>query len=277
MRIQTLKDLQGYGRAVRQARIRKGWTQDKLGKMCGVTADMIGKIERGVVGPKPQTLKRLEGSLGIPIKRFLDKGPGGEVMEGLQELTDQVRLLVEKIGKEQAPVSPALPDASEVKGTGAQIVKAVSDLQNRVVKLENGVANPGPAEDEIKPEKETPDEVIGKLLTEHEDLKKEGTFKDFGGSIFDGESTEERRFKAELYVDCCNACDDLELDAFEVVEKGFLSGSTTRAEAIRDVLVDFCTEDISRDNARKELEKYFKPANPGDDEDEEDSDFAEDW
>ena len=250
-------------------------TQDKLAKMCGVTGDMISKIERGIAGPKPQTLKQLEGSLGIPMKRFLDKGPGGEVMEGLQELTDQVRLLtgkIEAIEKGQNPVNPALPDISETTGSKAQIVKAVSDLQNRVVELENGVANPGPAEDEIESEKETPDEVINKLLTEHEDLKKEGTFKDFDGGFF-GESTEQRTFKAQLYVDICNVCDDLDLDAFEQVKDGVFSGKANRAEAMRDVIVEFCTDDISRDEARKELEKYLKPANPGEDQDEDQSIF----
>jgi len=271
--ISTIQDFQGYGRAVRQGRVRKGWTQEQVGKECGITGDMISKIERGVAGPKARTYKQLERVLGIPSKRFLNKGPGGQVMDGLQELTDQVRLLTEKVEKGQGPVNPALPDVSELTGSKAQIVKAVSDLQNRVGELENGTQNPNPAEDELEPEKETPDEVIDKLITEHEDLKKEGIFKDFGGGIFDGESAKERTFKAQLYVDICNACDDLELDAFEVVEKGFLSGSTTRAEVVRDVLVEFCTDDINRDEIRKELEKYLKPANPGDDEGEDQSIF----
>jgi len=266
----TITDLDGYGRTVRQARFRKGLTQEQLGKECGVIGDMISKIERGETGPKPQTLKQLERVLGIVSKRFLDKGPGGEVMEGLQELADQVRLLGEKIEGRLA-VNPVLPDVPEVKGDKAQIVKAISDLQNRMDGVENGIANPGPAEDEIEEEKETPDEVIDKLLTEHEGLKNQGAFKDFDGGLF-GESKEERQFKAQLYVDCCNVCDGLDLDAFEEVKSGFLSGSTNRGEAMRDLLVDFSTDDISRDEVGKELERLLKPANPGPGEDKE-----EDW
>jgi len=270
----TIKDLRGFGRALKRSRINKGLTQEQVGKLCGgLTGDTISKLERGTKGPKPQTIKQLEKGLGISVKKYLNSGPGGEVMEGLQELTDQVRLLVEKVGKEGS-INPALPDVAEGKGGKAQVVKAISDLQNRMDKVENGIANPGPAEDEIEPEQDTPDQTINKLLIEHEDLKKEGTFKNFD-DFWSGESKEERRFKAQLLVDICNECDDLELDAFEQVKGGLLTSKTTRAEAIRDTIIEFCTDDISRDEAQNELEKYFKPANPGEDED--DQDFSEDW
>jgi len=269
MKIKTIKDLQSYGRAVKRARLRKGWTQEKVGAVCGVTGDMISKIERGDAGPKPQTLKRLEEGLGIPTKRFLDLGPGGEVMEGLQELTDQVRLLVQKFGNGQAPVNPVLPDASQAKGDKAQIINAVSSLQDRMDKYENGIKAPVPAEDETKTERETPDKVIDNLLRDQVDAKQGDFFKSFGG-FWDGESKEQRRYKAQFYVDCCNVCNDLELDPFEEVKSGIFSGSANRAEAMRDALIEFDTDDISQDEARKELQKLLKPANPGDeDEDEE--------
>ena len=271
MRASAVKDFEAFGRTVKLARLRKNLTREKLGKLCGVTEGMIGKIERGIAGPKTETLKQLEKALGISINKFLDMGKGGVVMEGLQELTDQVRLLtgkIEAMEKERSPVNPVLPDASEAKGDKAQIITVVknqgdklNDHDSRIAKLEDGIK----FEDEPD-EKETPDQIIKALLTEHEDLKKEGIFKDFDGGLF-GESIEQQRFKAQLYVDICNACDKLELDAFEKVKGGIFTSDANRAEAIRDIIIDFCTDDITKAEASEELEKYFKLANPFDDED----------
>ena len=271
----TIKDLLRFGRVVRRARIRKEFSQQKLGSLCGVTGDMISKIERGAIGPSTQTLGKLEKALGISAKNLLEPEPEGEIMKGLQGIEDQVKLLGDRIGKMegvvegfkgkgQDPGKQTLPDASKATGDKAQIIKAVSNLEKDVEALK---AEAKERETEEIEEPEGPgdaDEAIESLLNEYTELKKQGAFKDFDG-FFEGE--EARRFKAERFVDCCNLCDDLDLDAHEEVESG-LFGSKTRGEALRDVIYDFAIDEINADKARKQMEKLLKPGSAGEEEDE---------
>lgn len=54
------------GKAVRQLRDAKGWTQEELGDRAGIHMTWIRRIERGKTNPSWSTSKRIAQAFGIP-------------------------------------------------------------------------------------------------------------------------------------------------------------------------------------------------------------------
>jgi transcriptional regulator with XRE-family HTH domain len=65
----TLKQI--FGANLRQARRVKGWTQATLAEAGNLSLDMIGRLERGTVGPSFETIEILAKALNVsPIGLF---------------------------------------------------------------------------------------------------------------------------------------------------------------------------------------------------------------
>lgn len=64
--------LKRLGAAVRNARKNRGFTQDRLADISGISVRYIGRIERGEVNPSYEILGRLEKALGSSFDFFLD-------------------------------------------------------------------------------------------------------------------------------------------------------------------------------------------------------------
>lgn len=52
---------------IKKARHEKGWTQYRLAKECGMSREMIGKLELGIHSPMISTVERICSALGIEI------------------------------------------------------------------------------------------------------------------------------------------------------------------------------------------------------------------
>lgn len=54
----------GLGPAIREARVRRGWSQEELAFQMGTDQSVVGKWERGTRVPDLSTLQRLAAVLG---------------------------------------------------------------------------------------------------------------------------------------------------------------------------------------------------------------------
>ena len=52
---------------IKKARHEKGWTQYRLAKECGMSREMIGKLELGIHSPMISTVERICSALEIEI------------------------------------------------------------------------------------------------------------------------------------------------------------------------------------------------------------------
>ena len=55
------------GRSLRAIRKGQGLTLEKLSALSGVHRDDLGKYERGEATPRPETVRRIAGALGVHI------------------------------------------------------------------------------------------------------------------------------------------------------------------------------------------------------------------
>lgn len=55
------------GRRIRSLRTAKGWTQEKLGEMSGMSYKFIGEIERGQQNPSFDTLVKIAAALKVDL------------------------------------------------------------------------------------------------------------------------------------------------------------------------------------------------------------------
>lgn len=62
----TLRSL--FGRRLRQLRLQRNLTQERLAEGAGVSVDLISNIERGINAPSFETLERLAESLRVSVK-----------------------------------------------------------------------------------------------------------------------------------------------------------------------------------------------------------------
>lgn len=61
-----------FGKRLKQIRLEKGWTQEKIADAIGVNIDTISNIERGIHGPKFDTLEKLASVLGMEVKELFE-------------------------------------------------------------------------------------------------------------------------------------------------------------------------------------------------------------
>ncbi len=57
--------LRKIGGRIRQARKEKGYSQEKLAELCGISDTYLGRLERGEKQPSLDTLVRLTECLGV--------------------------------------------------------------------------------------------------------------------------------------------------------------------------------------------------------------------
>lgn len=62
----TLRSL--FGRRLRQLRLQRNLTQERLAEDAGVSVDLISNIERGVNAPSFETMEKLAESLRVSVK-----------------------------------------------------------------------------------------------------------------------------------------------------------------------------------------------------------------
>jgi transcriptional regulator with XRE-family HTH domain len=61
-------------RKIRQLRIEKGISQQKLAEVCNLSAAHLSLIERGERNPSLKTLSRIAENLNVPLRTLLDDG-----------------------------------------------------------------------------------------------------------------------------------------------------------------------------------------------------------
>ncbi len=59
--------------AVKELRRRKGWNQRDLAKASGVGQDTISSLESGRHEPRPSTLRKIAGALGVEIEELFEE------------------------------------------------------------------------------------------------------------------------------------------------------------------------------------------------------------
>jgi transcriptional regulator with XRE-family HTH domain len=91
-----------FGRRVRELREREGLTQDRLAKLSGMHASVIGRFERGKHDPQLSSVLSIARGLGVSP---------GELLDTLADTTQ---------GREQSPRSstpgPAFPERWPTSG-----------------------------------------------------------------------------------------------------------------------------------------------------------------
>jgi transcriptional regulator with XRE-family HTH domain len=59
------------GRAVRETRARRGYSQEELGFVAGLHRNYVGAIERGEINPTVHALRKLEKGLRVPLSDLM--------------------------------------------------------------------------------------------------------------------------------------------------------------------------------------------------------------
>jgi transcriptional regulator with XRE-family HTH domain len=64
-----------FAQQLRAARQARGWTQAELAERVGIAVEVCGRLERGGVLPRADTLVRLSQALGVRTDALLGLGP----------------------------------------------------------------------------------------------------------------------------------------------------------------------------------------------------------
>jgi transcriptional regulator with XRE-family HTH domain len=79
------------GRLARVARDRKGLTQLEVAELLGISSNLYGSIERGMMMPALMTLRRLAVALDLSADQLLGLSPQEELSPELRQLVDRLR------------------------------------------------------------------------------------------------------------------------------------------------------------------------------------------
>lgn len=66
-----------FGKVVRQARLARGFSQERLAERAELDRTFISMIERGVRKPTLETAQRLAEALGVPLARMIEEAEKG--------------------------------------------------------------------------------------------------------------------------------------------------------------------------------------------------------
>lgn len=62
-----------FGRSLRRLRLDRGWSQEHLAELAGITLNYVGNLERGEQGPSLYVLVRLGRALNVDLPTLLDE------------------------------------------------------------------------------------------------------------------------------------------------------------------------------------------------------------
>lgn len=110
---------------VRELRLAKGWSQERLAGETGLSKDAVSRIERGDRGPRLDTLERIAVAVGIPLPQLVDV-EGGIAPNGAEH--KRTLLLQRSLEQLEPWLANALPVAINA------IVRASRNRRRRVAK-----------------------------------------------------------------------------------------------------------------------------------------------
>jgi transcriptional regulator with XRE-family HTH domain len=84
------------GDRIREARLAKGWTQAALGSRMGVNGRTVQRWQSGRL-PRPSTLTRLAGVLGVPQAYLVETEDVAETLVDLQGSVAELTVRVESL------------------------------------------------------------------------------------------------------------------------------------------------------------------------------------
>ncbi len=61
-----------FGKNLRRIRRQKDFTQEQLAEAAEISVEFLSNIERGINAPSFETLDKLAGALGVPVKAFFE-------------------------------------------------------------------------------------------------------------------------------------------------------------------------------------------------------------
>jgi transcriptional regulator with XRE-family HTH domain len=64
--------LETLGARVRELRLARGWSQQRLADETGLCKDAVTRIERGTRKPRLETLKQIAAAVGLPLTKLID-------------------------------------------------------------------------------------------------------------------------------------------------------------------------------------------------------------
>jgi transcriptional regulator with XRE-family HTH domain len=70
------------GRNIRAARRALGLSQWQLAERSGLSADFIGKVERGTTSPSIESLNHIAKALSLPLTDLFEGHPGADAPQG---------------------------------------------------------------------------------------------------------------------------------------------------------------------------------------------------
>jgi transcriptional regulator with XRE-family HTH domain len=70
MQAQGIPQQRALGRAVREVRARRGWSQEHLADRAGLHRNYVGSMERGELNPTWRTLLRFAAGLHVPMSEL---------------------------------------------------------------------------------------------------------------------------------------------------------------------------------------------------------------
>lgn len=103
------------GRRVRQGRLDRGWTLDRLAQRSGVSRRMLVNVEQGAANPSIATLLRLADALGIALPSLVETGSEIDRPVAVTRAADAVAMWTSLAGGSAVLVaSTTTPDAHEL-------------------------------------------------------------------------------------------------------------------------------------------------------------------
>jgi transcriptional regulator with XRE-family HTH domain len=73
------------GNVAREARVKQGWTQADVAERIGLTPEVYGRLERGLMRPSVPTLVRLRHVLGVTSDELLGLSPERVAQKTIRE------------------------------------------------------------------------------------------------------------------------------------------------------------------------------------------------
>jgi transcriptional regulator with XRE-family HTH domain len=114
---------------IRELRLAKGWSQERMAEEAGLSTDAISRIERGNRGPRLETVAQIAGALGMPLTKLVDFGeppprrrkPKDDLMNAGEQLLEQMspELAKEVISAIRGLVKAQLREKGRKRSTAA--------------------------------------------------------------------------------------------------------------------------------------------------------------
>lgn len=129
-----------FGQYLETKRLQLGFNKEEGARRCGLTAQSLGKYEKGLTMPRPSALMKLAKGYGVPLNELQEYVPMDGVINTIKERKTPITSLIKNVSQLTEKIDECMNGESyfekNIKRKGLETLDKVIELLQSITILD---------------------------------------------------------------------------------------------------------------------------------------------